>query len=210
MSSNSSAFNKDPSPRAPGRRAAALILGLVVSIGAAAQPEPSADAGALALGARLYTDGLLSSGMPLTGERAGLAPAVGAAAACVNCHRPSGMGQVEGDVQMPPITGTFLFARRGEQRLTTMDPRISKLFNQAHDPYTDATLMRAIRDGVNSQGRQMSVLMPRYALDDAQLAPLIAYLRQLSAQWSPGVTPTQIHLATVVTPGDHCADSWRR
>ena len=177
-----------------------LVVGLAVSMGAASQPAPADDAGALAQGARLYSDGLLPSGAPLRGERAGLAPALGPAAACVNCHRPSGMGQVEGDVQMPPITGTFLFARRGEQRLTTMDPRISKLFNQAHDPYTDATLMRAIRDGVNSQGRQMNVLMPRYALDDAQLVPLIAYLRQLSAQWSPGVTPTQIHLATVVTP----------
>ena len=57
------------------------------------------------------------------------------------------MGQVEADLLVPPITGTFLFAKRGEQRLTTMDPHVSKLFNQAHDPYTDATLTRAIQDG---------------------------------------------------------------
>lgn len=154
----------------------------------------------LAQGAHIYNEGRLASGAPLTGTREGHTPVAGAAAACVNCHRPSGLGQVEGNARVPPIAGNFLFAPRGAQGILTMDPRVSKSFNQAHDPYTDGTLLRAIRDGVNSQGQPLDVLMPRYDLDAPAFKALVAHLRQLSTQWSPGVTATQISLATVVTP----------
>ena len=43
--------------------------------------------------------------------------------------------------------------------------------------------------------------MPRYELDDAELADLAAYLRTLSAAPAPGVDPTALHLAVVVAPG---------
>ena len=135
--------------RAPAaaRWAAILCFGLVALARAAAGAPPSAP-DALALGASIYNEGRLASGAQLTGRREGLAPVVGAAAACANCHRPSGLGQVEGDSHVPPIAGNFLFAPRGAQGVLTMDPRVSKSFNQAHEPYSDATLMRAIRTGV--------------------------------------------------------------
>jgi cytochrome c len=196
----SASWHQRPLARAASRWSAGLALGLVVSMIAVAQETRPAQADPLAFGGRIYNEGMLASGAPLTGNRQDREPVTGAAAACVNCHRPSGMGQVESDILVPPITGTFLFAERGEHRITTMDPRVSKLFNQAHDPYTDATLADAIRDGLNSQGRPMSVLMPRYPLSDPELKALTAYLRQLSADWSPGVTPTEIRLATVITP----------
>jgi len=195
----------EPAPPRRPRAAAslrwfgALCIGLVAWTSAAAEVDgPSPDE--LALGARIYNEGRLASGAPLTGRRAGQKPVVGAAAACANCHRPSGLGQVEGFDKVPPIAGNFLFAPRAVQGVLTMDPRVSKSFNRAHDPYTDDSLMRAIRDGVNSQGQPLGVLMPRYDLDEPALRALIAYLRQLSTQWSPGVAPTQISLATVVTP----------
>ncbi len=174
--------------------------GLMLAMGAGAGSPSGLPAGQVALGGRIYTDGVLRSGEMLVGHREGRDPVSGAAAACVNCHRPSGMGQVEADLQMPPIAGSFLFAKREEKRITTMDPRVSKLFNQAHDPYTDATLARAIREGINGAGQAMSPVMPRYALSDDDLTALISYLRQLSANWSPGVTSSRIQLATVITP----------
>ena len=46
----------------------------------------------------------------------------------------------------------------------------------------------------------MNEVMPRFNLSDPDLQALIAYLRQLSQQWSPGVTETSIRFATVITP----------
>ncbi len=178
----------------------ALALWLWASIAVAAQQTPQGDANALEAGRRIYNQGQLESGALLKGMREGRAPVLGAAASCANCHRPSGMGQVEGDLQVPPIGASFLFGKPGAQGVVTMDPRVSKKFNQAHDPFTDATLQRAIGEGINSQGRPMSVLMPRYALTEADMGALIMYLRQLSADWSPGITSTQIEFATVITP----------
>jgi hypothetical protein len=143
---------------------------------------------------------MLSDGSPINGTRFGNTLVTGGAAACVNCHRPSGMGQVEGDIAIPPIAGGFLFAAPSDKPVATMDSHVSKSFNQAHEAYTDATLASAILRGVNSQGKTMSLAMPRYDLTARDLQALAVYLRQLSAQWSPGVTRSQIRFASVITP----------
>ena len=176
-----------------------FALSLLLPVVALAQAPVSGPADELELGRRIYEQGVLSSG-ELRGTRAGRAPVTGADAACVNCHRRSGMGQVEGDVAVQPITGNFLFAQRGDKRIATMDPHVSKNFNQTHEPFTDATLAAAINGGVSIHGRAMNTLMPRYNLNKLELKALTVYLRQLSAQWSPGVSATHIRFATVITP----------
>jgi hypothetical protein len=110
------------------------------------------------------------------------------------------MGQVEGDIQVPPITSNFLFAKKADKYRALMDPRVSKSLNQTHDPYTNATLADAILNGKNIQGRQMNVAMPLYKLNEAELRALTSYLRQLSAQWSPGASQFSIRFAAVITP----------
>ncbi|MGC2167446.1 MAG: c-type cytochrome, partial [Gallionella sp.] len=159
-----------------------------------------ATAGEVESGRRIYLEGKLPSGAALTGIRFGNTTVSGAQAACVNCHRQSGMGQVEGNIKVPPITGNFLFANKSEKHLAVMDPRVSKSLNQVHDPYTNASLADAILRGRNNQGREMNVAMPRYNLSEQELSALTAYLRQLSSQWSPGVTQSSIRFATVITP----------
>ena len=54
------------------------------------------------------------------------------------------------------------------------------------DPYTEATLARAIRDGVAADGRPLGALMPRFEMDDAAMADLIAYLRTLAPKGGTG------------------------
>lgn len=177
-----------------------LLLGALLMPVARAD-TPMADAGELEQGRRIFQEGILPSGAPLAGVRFGNATVSGALAACANCHRRSGMGSVEGDIQMPPINGRFLFAQPEDRTLATMDPRAGKRMNQAHDPYNDESLANAIRHGVNNSGREMNAMMPRYALGDPEMKALVAYLRQLSEQWSPGVTTEMIRFATVITPG---------
>ncbi len=175
-------------------------LGLILPAAAIAQGTAPDHENELELGRRIYHEGRLSSGKELAGTRFGTTPVSGSAAACVNCHRPSGMGQVEGDILVQPITGNFLFAPSGDRRLATMDPHVSKLFNQTHDPYTDATLVGAINGGIGVRGRELNVLMPRYDLGEQDMKALTAYLKQLSREWSPGVTQNSIRFATVITP----------
>ncbi len=153
-----------------------------------------------AVGEMIYRQGVLPSGEPLRGERASNVPIEGAAAACLNCHRRSGLGAAEGLTVIAPITGKYLFRPHGMQS-EDMDFRYLQRFNLSRDPYPDeAAVARAIREGVGRGGRELNYLMPRFKLDDATMASLIAYLKTLSQDVSPGVTDDTLHFATIITP----------
>jgi len=175
-----------------------LVGGLAAPV--LAQPAAPDQARLLEIGQRIYTQGILADGSRLQGLRFGNALGQGAAVACVACHRPSGLGQVEGGVSVPPIAGNFLYAKPGDKFLVNMDPQISKFFNQAHEPYTEATLNDAIVKGVNNRGQTMSDAMPRYTLGGTDMQALNLYLKQLSVEWSPGVDNGKIRFASVITP----------
>jgi hypothetical protein len=182
--------------RGPGRLALA-IAGLLAGL---APPGPAAAAQATGVGQSIYARGVLGSGAPLEGTReVGGAVTLGADAACVNCHQRSGLGSVEGRVSVPPVTGEYLFHSRAHDAGEPVLPYVEGLHGD-RDPYTDATLARAIREGLDSQGRPLSYLMPRYALGDEDMEALIDYLKRLGAPRVPGVTDTVLHLATIVTP----------
>ena len=148
---------------------------------------------------RLYRQGLLPSGRTLRGDREAGGAVEGAAAACATCHRRSGLGSWEGQIVIPPIIGRYLF-RPGARNVEDVDLPHVQGFVPHRDPYTDATLARAIRDGVDQQNRKLSYLMPRYALDDATMKALIAYLRNLTSGPVPGVEADTLHFATIITP----------
>ncbi len=173
-----------------------LIATTTFPVLAASSSYPAGD---VEVGRRIYLEGMLPAGVPLKGVRQNGTAVEGAEAACASCHRRSGMGSVEGDIQVPPITGKALYGN-GDKVIATMDPRSGKAWNQTHDPYTDETLATAIRTGVNVGGREMNTAMPRYALNTGEMDALAAYLRQLSSHWSPGVTADAIRFATVITP----------
>lgn len=115
-----------------------------------------------------------------------------AAAACANCHRRSGLGTSEGSVRSLPITGTALF------NVSTS--------NRARPAYDDATLARAIREGIAADGRVLEPTMPRYALAETDARTLTAYLHELGSKAPPGVTADTIELATIVADSAPAAD----
>jgi hypothetical protein len=180
---------------------ARLMRGLALIAVCALLSAPPAVAGERSetAGAAIYRLGVLPSGAQLVGERKPGLHTVGRDAACVNCHRRSGLGMREGRQIIPPIAGRYLFyprARPGDD----LDLPFVETMRADRDPYTEATLARAIRDGVAADGRPLGVLMPRFEMDEAAMADLIAYLRTLAPKAVPGVKNSVLNFATIFTP----------
>jgi hypothetical protein len=150
-------------------------------------------------GERIYREGILPSGQPVQAERGPSMHITAATAACVNCHRRSGLGMQEGRTTIPPVAGIYLFHPRAGT-VDDLDLPFGEGMRADRDPYTEATLARAIREGIGADGRRLSYLMPQYTLDEQQMAGLIAYLKELSPGAVPGVTPTMLHFAAIFTP----------
>jgi cytochrome c553 len=163
-------------------------------------------AGDVTLGQRLYREGLLASGRPVvaTSVKQNLQLS-GDRAACSSCHRRSGFGSSEGYKPIRPLGGRYLF-----EAVNAPNPRLLQAHASAaamRPAYTDATLARALREGVDAAGRPLDGVMPRYPLGDADMGHLVAYLKTLSTTPAPGVTDTTLHFATIV---DAAADPGQR
>jgi hypothetical protein len=193
------------------------------------QASGATQADLLALGQRIYREGVLPSGQPLQGIGAANVTLVGEQAACATCHRRSGYGSSEGPIEVRAITSLALFGNRvAPSAPGSLATRVAAVDDSGLSPaeaarararalrevraaqfagtrqrpaYDDASLARSLRDGIDVSGRLMNASMPRYALDPAALEALTAYLKTLSAQVSPGVTDDTVHFATVIQPG---------
>ncbi len=161
------------------------------SAGPASASTASSDQ--LALGRRMYREGLLPSGDMMTATIRGDISISGDQVICGNCHRRSAMGSSEGQEVVPAIRGNIL---RNPLRLPTSKPPLPP---EQRPAYTDELLKRAIRDGIDANGEPLDAFMPRYPLNDAQLDMLLGYLDSLTAEPAPGVTDKEIHFATIVT-----------
>ncbi len=184
----------------------AAVLGLIAS---AAGAQTHGDA---ALGERLYRSGIGADGAPVIALTQGDVRIEGTQLSCVSCHRPSGMGTSEGGTYVPPITANHLFAAREANR-ALRNERFKEVYKEMQPErfyqdvrkarlrpaYTPESLAVAIRDGVDPRGRALNPAMPRYRLSDADAANIVAYLAELSKGDDPGVDPTEVHFATIVT-----------
>lgn len=177
-----------------------LLAGFRALAGSRSAEAPATRVLSERAGESIYLRGVLPSGAPLAGSReSGGIGTQGRDAACVNCHQLSGLGSKEGDLFIPPVTGEYLFHDRTHSGTDALLHYVEGMHgNRA--PYSPVTLARAIREGLDSDGRRLSYLMPRYELNDSDMAALIAYLRQLSVHQSPGVTGGLLHFATIFTP----------
>ncbi len=172
----------------------------------------------LRLGERMYRDGLLPDGTPMTAIAMGDIRVDGRMFTCNNCHRPSGLGSVEGSVVTWPVTGQALYQprrRTGAWRPPESDKE--RTFGRkslpaqhrtpdARPAYTGESLAHALRTGVDSAGRLLDPAMPRYELGDRDMTILIHYLDSLSREPSPGVDARSLRFATVVSEDVRPAD----
>ena len=148
---------------------AAFALLFLLIPGARADPT-------IAAGETIYRQGILPDGKLLRGMRQADVNVEGADAACIVCHRRSGLGTQEGRYLIPPIIGKYLF-RPGLKAVQDMSLPHVEGYLPSRTAYTDATLARVIREGIDPDGHELNYLMPRFRLDDADMASLIAYLR---------------------------------
>jgi hypothetical protein len=105
----------------------------------------------------------------------------------------------EGRTTIPPVAGSYLFHPRAGT-VDDLDLPFVEGMRADRDPYTDATLARAIRDGLRADGQPLSYVMPHYDLDEAAMAQLVSYLRHLSPGPVPGISDSVVHFATIITP----------
>lgn len=157
-------------------------------------------------GERIYQEGRLPSGQPAPILLAGSPAAPGTTFSCASCHTRSGVPPMdEGNPARPlPVNAARLFQPRywnfpslsESERRQLVPPKMQT--PPVRPAYTEATLAKAIREGLDPNGRPLNPAMPRYPLSDPDLAALVDYLKGLSAEPSPGITDTTLALATVV------------
>lgn len=162
------------------------------AMGAELPSGPEAEA--LRLGERMYRLGILPSGAPMQAFVKGDVPVDGTAFTCVSCHLRSGLGSFEGNVITPPTNGASLF-----QPLKIVNKGAEVLNMPPRPAYTEEALSSVIMEGVAPSGRKINEVMPRYLLNDQEMTILSNYLKTLSAEISPGVSPETIKFATVST-----------
>lgn len=179
-------------------------LSVLIPISWAAPDKPPS----IEVGRRIYEEGILPGGVPLRALRAGVVLFEGKNAACATCHRRSGMGSVEGfgstTVLVPPVAGPLLF-NPARFHGSFLDRSHHWVPNDAwaraltRSAYDEASFERALREGVDADGKRLSP-MPQYPIDDQAFSALVAYLKQLAGKPAPGVEEHTLHLATIITP----------
>jgi mono/diheme cytochrome c family protein len=160
-------------------------------------------------GRRIHDDGILPNGEPLVATRPEGLVLEGRYAACVTCHRASGMGSIEGvardAILVPPLAGPVLFAPARFATTYLNDyhhyvPNDTWRRAMTRPAYDEASLAVSLREGLNSAGQEMAAPMPLYDMDESAVSALAAYLRTLGSTPDPGVEVDAVHLATVITP----------
>lgn len=100
---------------------------------------------------------------------------------CASCHGDDGRGQREGGTGVADITPPAL-------------SRNASVGARERPAYSPERLRLAITDGADSAGQPLDRVMPRYQLDAADAADLLAYLAMLDRVTPPGVSADTIRI----------------
>jgi hypothetical protein len=185
---------------------------LVAAAGCTQGGDRTLSAECQAAGQRMYETGRLASGEVMAAGGPGGASVPGTTFACVGCHNKSGLLGMDESRSVLPVNGASLFRPRFPNFPGLSERERSELLPERYalpavrPAYTDETLARALRTGVDPSGRTFGPTMPRYDLAPADLRCLVGYLRSLSVTPSPGVPDKAVSFATVITDEVPAAD----
>jgi cytochrome c553 len=122
---------------------------------------------------RLVRSGEISDGQPVVAEISDGVAIQGKDAACASCHGVDLEGGSEGSARAPRLEGS--------------------MYNSPE------TLIRATNSGVNSEGRALSRIMPRYKLSESDAVGVLEYLRYSKTRVEPGVSESHIDIGVVAS-----------
>lgn len=137
-------------------------------------------------GKRIYTEGTSDDAQGITARMSGAAmPA--SVLPCGSCHGTDGRGRPEGGVTPSDLTWAALTR-----------PYTTQLQSgRKRSPYTEVSLARAIREGVDPDGEELHLAMPRFEMSEADMSDLIAYLKVIDRDEDPGISEDSIRVGVL-------------
>ncbi len=140
-------------------------------------------------GKLIYTKGIISSDKEIKALVGDASLEVSASTIpCAGCHGHNGQGRPEGGITPSNISWEYL----------TKSDSITHPNGRSHPGYTEATIERAILEGIDPAGNRLAVTMPRYLLSKGDIADLLSYIKRLGKDQDPGLTETSIRIGTIL------------
>ncbi|MFV3381164.1 ABC transporter substrate-binding protein [Pseudomonas sp. NY15354] len=151
-------------------------------------------------GKRLYREGVSSSDAQLMARVGASDMSVPASVLpCASCHGNDGRGRAEGGVRPPSLDWQRLALGQGEREAN----------GRRYPAYAEASLARAIGQGVDPAGNRLDPAMPRFELTLADQRNLTAYLKRLGQERDPGVEEHVLRLGTLLPASGPLAEAGR-
>lgn len=138
-------------------------------------------------GKQIYLRTISPSGREIKG-RIGELDLPGSSVTCAGCHGTRGEGKTEGSVTAGNLTWLDLVRPNGHTHPT----------GRRHEPFNEASFIRAVVNGVDPAGNALLAAMPRYDLSREDSADLIAYLKRIASEIEPGLTETTITIGLML------------
>ena len=177
-------------------RCVAAVLAVSLSAGTQAAPAAAALTPEQQAGRLLFLEGSSASGDAITARIGmGQQQMPGSAVRCGNCHGPDGRGRPEGGVRPVDITWSELTKSYGHEHES----------GRRHPAFDEASLKRAVIEGVDPAGNPLDGSMPRYSMSGRDWKALVAYLKVLEFQHDPGVGSDTLRLGTLLPAGGRFA-----
>jgi ABC-type branched-subunit amino acid transport system substrate-binding protein len=116
---------------------------------------------------------------------------------CAGCHGARGEGKTEGGVTAGALVWSHLVKSYGHTHPT----------GRKHGPFNEALFARATMQGLDPDGNELLVAMPRYRMAAEDMADLIAYIKRLENDRDPGLTDTAVKVGTLLPTRGALAES---
>jgi ABC-type branched-subunit amino acid transport system substrate-binding protein len=147
-------------------------------------------------GKEIYLRGTSPSGNAITGWLGELSvPASNLN--CSGCHGLRGEGKTESGITAGNLTWPNLTKPYGHTHST----------GRRHGPFNEMSLIRAVVNGVDSNGNDLLAAMPRYKISAEDMADLIAYLKRIDSDLDPGLTDSSVRIGLLLPSEGALADA---